>query len=126
MRKRRFRVAIISVSAVCFLLALGFFLLYRPGQPPTASVTSPSRRQLFDKFSDFNYATTLTRAQVVAMLGPPKDVDPPKDGFAECCTWRESFGPPLFASAYRLTLSFGSDDDVIAGGLYVDGKAQLR
>ena len=120
-------VLLLSVSAATVLLALGLWISwpYRTvGGSSQVSATQQAPREVFDQFADFNYARKQTRAQVFAMLGPPTETDPRQEGFAECCTWRASFGPPLLMHDYRLTLSFASNGEVVAGGLYVDGKAQ--
>lgn len=88
----------------------------------TPAASTNRRQQFFDQFADSTYAFSSTRAQVFEMLGPPTETIPPEEGFAELHTWRESFG----VHDYRLSLYFGSNGDVIAFGLWVDGEEKRR
>ena len=60
------------------------------------------------------------------MLGPPSEALSGGPGIAESCTWRDSFGPPTTSHRYRLSLAFGDDGEVVAGGLFVNGDARMR
>jgi hypothetical protein len=111
----RIRTMLAAIAAVCVVLAFDEHLVL----PWTQSA---ARRERLRQLGDFEQMRQLNLSQVVAMLGPPLHKESPGQGFADVYTWQGSFGVPPLRSAYKLNACCGSDGEICAGVLSVNGK----
>jgi hypothetical protein len=84
---------------------------------------SAARRERLQHLCDFEQLRELNLSQVVAMIGPPSSKKSPSKGFADVYMWRYSFGVPPFSNEYRLGATCGSDGEICAGGIAVNGES---
>jgi hypothetical protein len=110
---------LVLFAAIAFLLiTVDLARLFAAGQPVI-------KQDVLLKFADFDYARTLDRADVVALLGPPTSIEPLQPGMAEVCSWEATYPTLLGSDAFRLNLCFNRTEprSVVAGGLYRNEKA---
>lgn len=111
-----------SVRSLLAIVTVLWLRLALDGQLLMPWSAESMRRQQFLQLGSFEYLGTPNCMQVVSALGPPDSTRYPGPGFADVCTWQESFGVPPFASEYKLVVCFSSGGEVVAGGLTVNDE----
>jgi hypothetical protein len=112
-RSRLLPLVLLAVIAL-LVITVALARLFAAGQPAM-------KKDVLLKFADFDYARTLNRDDVVALLGPPTSIEPLQPGMAEVCRWDAVYPTLTGSDAFRLTLAFDRSEPqgfVVAGGLF--------